>query len=77
MVAHACHPSYAGGPNPGEKPQDPVSKLTTAKRAGRVAQVVEYLPSKCKALSSHPSAKEEEEEGEEEVEEEEDRSWWQ
>jgi hypothetical protein len=42
-----------------------------------VAQVVEYLPSKCKALSSHPSAKEEEEEGEEEVEEEEDRSWWQ
>jgi hypothetical protein len=32
--------------------QDPISKLTNSKRAGRVAQVVEYLPSKCEGLSS-------------------------
>jgi hypothetical protein len=30
-------------------------KYPTQNRAGRVAQVVEYLPSKCKALSSNPS----------------------
>jgi hypothetical protein len=35
--------------------QDPISKITNAKRAGGVAQVVELLPSKCKALNSSPS----------------------
>jgi ribosomal protein L23 len=30
-------------------------KKETKNRAGGVAQVVEYLPSKCKALSSNPS----------------------
>jgi hypothetical protein len=36
---------------PGIK-QDSISKITKAKRAGDVAQVVEHLPSKGKALSS-------------------------
>jgi hypothetical protein len=31
------------------------AKITRAKRAGGVAQVVEYLLSKCEALSSNPS----------------------
>jgi hypothetical protein len=31
-------------------------KHPTPKRAGRMAQVVEYLPSKCEALSSNPSS---------------------
>jgi hypothetical protein len=35
--------------------QDPNSKITKAKRAGGMAQVVEHLHSKCKALSSNPS----------------------
>jgi hypothetical protein len=30
-------------------------KYPTQKRAGRVTQVVECLPSKCEALSSHPT----------------------
>jgi hypothetical protein len=33
----------------------PVSTITTVRRAGGLAQVLEYLPSKCKALSSIPS----------------------
>jgi hypothetical protein len=37
------------------KKQDPVSKINRAKRAGRVAQMVEYLPNKCAALSSNSS----------------------
>jgi hypothetical protein len=32
----------------------PISKITKAERAGRVAQVIEYLLSKCKTLSSTP-----------------------
>jgi hypothetical protein len=39
---------------PGQK-QDPISKITRVKRAGGVVQVVEYLPSKHKALNSYPS----------------------
>jgi hypothetical protein len=35
--------------------QDTISKITNAKRAGRVAQVVEHLPSKLEAFSSTPS----------------------
>jgi hypothetical protein len=34
---------------------DPISKITNAKRAGGVAQRVEHLPSKHKALSSTPN----------------------
>jgi hypothetical protein len=39
---------------PGKK-QDPIWKVTKAKKAGGVAQVLELLPSKCEALSSNPS----------------------
>jgi hypothetical protein len=35
--------------------QDPISKIARVKRTGRVAQVVEHLPSKCEALNSNPS----------------------
>jgi Trk K+ transport system NAD-binding subunit len=35
--------------------QDPNQKVTKDKRAGSVAQVVECLPSKHKALNSNPS----------------------
>jgi hypothetical protein len=35
--------------------QDPILKITRAKRAGGVAQVVEYLPTKCESLISKPS----------------------
>jgi hypothetical protein len=35
--------------------QNPISKITRAKRVGGVAQMVECLPSKCKALWSNPS----------------------
>jgi hypothetical protein len=38
-----------------DKKQDLISKITTAKGAGRVAQVVGCLPSKHEALSSNPS----------------------
>jgi hypothetical protein len=34
--------------------QDPISKITTAKRTEAVAQVVEHLPSKCKAKIQTP-----------------------
>jgi hypothetical protein len=55
-VVHACYPStnrigIQVGPG---KRQDPISKITRAKRAGVVAQEVEYLFSKCKVLSLNP-----------------------
>jgi hypothetical protein len=57
-VAHACYPNCAenhkqedSSPGLGEK-GDPISKIANAKRANRVAQVIEGLLSKCKALSS-------------------------
>jgi dihydroxyacid dehydratase/phosphogluconate dehydratase len=37
------------------KKLDPMSKITRVKRAGGVTQVIEYLPSKNKILSSNPS----------------------
>jgi hypothetical protein len=37
--------------------RDPISKITKTKRAGGVAQVVECLPTKCKALSSKSKKK--------------------
>jgi hypothetical protein len=38
---------------PGKK-QDPIFKITIAKRTGGTAQVVEHLPSKQEALNSNP-----------------------
>jgi hypothetical protein len=37
-----------------DKNQGPVSKIT-AKRAGGMVQVVEFMPSKCNALDSNPN----------------------
>jgi hypothetical protein len=37
--------------------EDTISKITRAKRAGGMAQVVECLLSKCEALSSNSSIK--------------------
>jgi hypothetical protein len=37
------------------KRQALTSKITKAKRAGGMAQVIEYLPSKHKTLNSNPS----------------------
>jgi hypothetical protein len=53
MVAHACYPSKVrktkiGRSFPGQLGQK-------VKRAQRMAQVVEQLPSKHKALNSNPS----------------------
>jgi hypothetical protein len=38
-----------------DKKQDPSSKITRTKKAGGIAEAVESLPNKCKALSSKPS----------------------
>jgi hypothetical protein len=38
---------------PEQKMQDPFQETTKAKQGLGVAQVVEHLPSKCKALSSN------------------------
>jgi hypothetical protein len=61
MLSDAWHPNYSRkyktGSSPGQlgkKKQDPVFKTTRAKTAGGMAQVVEHLPSMCKALSSNP-----------------------
>jgi hypothetical protein len=35
--------------------QDHISKITKGKRAGGITQVIECMPSKCKALNSNPS----------------------
>jgi hypothetical protein len=37
------------------KKQDPISKITRAKRTGGVAQIEERLLCKCEALSSKPT----------------------
>jgi hypothetical protein len=37
------------------KKQDPISKITRAKRVGGIAQVIEYLLSKQEALTSNSS----------------------
>jgi hypothetical protein len=70
LVTCTCNPSYLRGRDQedhGSKPtwanslQDLSRKYPTPNRAGRVAQVVECLPSKCEA-SGPPKRKEEEEE---------------
>jgi hypothetical protein len=61
-AAHTCHNSYTVKHNrrftvqasPIIK-QDPISKITNTRRACRVIQVVEHLPSKCEPMSSNPS----------------------
>jgi hypothetical protein len=37
--------------------QDPLQKITRAKKDGTMAQVLEHLPSKCKALNLHHKEK--------------------
>jgi hypothetical protein len=55
-VIHTCQSSYVGRHIEEDLKQDPISKITNKKRAGRVSQVVEYLPSKCETLSSTHSS---------------------
>jgi hypothetical protein len=50
LVAHACSPSYSGGKDQENHSLKP-AETPTENRAGGVAQVVERLPSKRKALS--------------------------
>jgi hypothetical protein len=49
MMAYTCYPSYMGGI--GRK------KITKLKGAWDLAQVVEWMPNKCEALSSNSNAK--------------------
>jgi hypothetical protein len=51
MFYHPKITDYAGP----SKKQDPISKITRAKRPTGVVQVVEHLPSYCKVKSSSPS----------------------
>jgi hypothetical protein len=60
VVTYICHPSYTGSINRRIEVQvslgetrDPIRKIMKAKRSGSVAQVVEHLLSKCKALNSN------------------------
>jgi hypothetical protein len=57
------NPSYLGGgdqedlslrPTWANSSQDPISKITRTKWTGGVAQTVEHLPRKCKALIQTP-----------------------
>jgi hypothetical protein len=61
-MAHTYNPGHSGGRNqdlwsqPGQIVREILSqKYPRQNRAGRVAQVIECLPSKCKTLSSNPS----------------------
>jgi hypothetical protein len=66
-VAHACNPSYPGGRDQEDHSFWPAQtnssletlscKYPTQKRAGKVAQVVEHLSSKCETLNSNPPKK--------------------
>jgi hypothetical protein len=64
LVAHTCNPSYSEGKDQEDRglksawensSRDPILKIpnTHKKKAGGVAQVVECLPSKYKAMSSN------------------------
>jgi hypothetical protein len=64
LVAHACNSSYLGDwdqedlswrPALTNGSRDPISKITKAKWTEVVAQAVEHLLCKGKALSSNPS----------------------
>jgi hypothetical protein len=59
-----CNPCYLGSKGsqdhsptavPREQLQTLPEKLTKAKRAGGMVQVVQHLPCKCEALSSNPN----------------------
>jgi hypothetical protein len=69
-VAHTCNPSYLEGwdqedsglgPAQEDTSQDPIFKITRAKRTEGVAQAIEYLLCKCEAPSSNPSSTEKKE----------------
>jgi hypothetical protein len=52
----SCHPSYGRKYKRGGSQSRPAwSYITRAKRAGDIAQVIQRLPHKLKALSSNPS----------------------
>jgi hypothetical protein len=62
-MAHVCKLSYGGGiirrilrgGQPSAETQDPLQKITKAKKGLRdMAQMAELLPNKFKALSSNP-----------------------
>jgi hypothetical protein len=61
MMARTYHPSHTGSTNRKIMVQacgvklDPISKITKAKRAGNVVQVVEHLLNKQETLVSTPS----------------------
>jgi hypothetical protein len=63
QVIRTCHPSYSGKSEMGAswsrlawaKSKIPISKITSAKRAGGIAQVVKCLPGKWETLSSNSS----------------------
>jgi hypothetical protein len=57
MEAHACNPTYLGGRNRRITVQGQLArkKKVGGRQVGSMAQVVECLPSKYKALSSNPS----------------------
>jgi hypothetical protein len=70
MVVHFCNLNYVGSINrrtvlPGQSGQKvrPYLKITKAKSAGGVAQVVDLPPSKCKAMSSNPSTEKKKRDG--------------
>jgi hypothetical protein len=54
-VVCAYSPSYSLSRNRRSECKTLFGKISNAKRAGGMAQEVEHLPSKCKALSSNPS----------------------
>jgi hypothetical protein len=63
-VAHSCNPSYSRSRNQEDCSsrltwvniwRDIISKIPNTKRASRVAQVVECLPSKHEAMSPNPN----------------------
>jgi hypothetical protein len=54
-VASTYHPSHSRKYKTGQLGQDPISKITRAKKAGGMAQAGECLPSKCESPSSNTS----------------------
>jgi hypothetical protein len=60
VMTRACHPSYSGKykwrrisvQHSLSLKQDPISKITNAKKTSGMAQMVACMPSKCKVLGS-------------------------
>jgi ribosomal protein L20A (L18A) len=62
MVVHAYHPRNGGAVQASlDKKQDLTSKITSTKRAGNMAQVIQNMPSKHKVQSSNSSTTKNEE----------------